>query len=102
MTSKTPRTGNQYSIHHGGYSAVICELGAKIRRFDFNGKEIFCPFGVNDLTLGQTVLKTVNTISMASTTALRSTNITRLRATTRTMDTPITTCGSSNRSPTAP
>ena len=50
MTSKTPRTGNQYSIHHGGYSAVICELGAKIRRFDFNGKEIFCPFGVNDLT----------------------------------------------------
>jgi aldose 1-epimerase len=50
MTSKTPRTGNQYSIHHGDYSAVICELGAKIRRFDFNGKEIFCPFGVNDLT----------------------------------------------------
>lgn len=111
MTSRTPRTGNQYSIHHGDYSAVICELGAKIRRFDFNSKEIFCPFGVNDLTptcngyvlaLGQTVLKTVNTISTASTTALRSTNITRLRATTRTMDTPTTTCGSSNRSPTAP
>ena len=73
MTSKTPRTGNQYSIHHGDYSAVICELGAKIRRFDFNGKEIFL-----------------------------STNITRLRATTLTMDTPTTTCGSSNRSPTAP
>lgn len=50
MTSRTPRTGNQYSIHHGDYSAVICELGAKIRRFDFNSKEIFCPFGVNDLT----------------------------------------------------
>lgn len=50
MTSKTPRTGNQYSIHYGDYSAVICELGAKIRRFDYQGKEIFCPFGVNDLT----------------------------------------------------
>ena len=48
MTSKTPRTGNQYSIHYGDYSAVICELGAKIRRFDYQGKEIFCPFGVND------------------------------------------------------
>ena len=23
MTSKTPRTGNQYSIHYGDYSAVI-------------------------------------------------------------------------------
>ena len=31
MTNKTPRTGNQYSIHYGDYSAVICELGAKIR-----------------------------------------------------------------------
>lgn len=41
MTSKTPRTGNQYSIHYGDYSAVICELGAKIRRFDYQGKEIF-------------------------------------------------------------
>ena len=30
MTSKTPRTGNQYSIHYGDYSAVICELGAKV------------------------------------------------------------------------
>ena len=50
MTSKTPRTRNQYSIHYGDYSAVICELGAKIRRFDYQGKEIFCPFGVNDLT----------------------------------------------------
>lgn len=29
MTSKTPRTGNQYSIHYGDYSAVICELGAR-------------------------------------------------------------------------
>ena len=44
MTSKTPRTGNQYSIHYGDYSAVICELGAKIRRFDYQGKEIYCPY----------------------------------------------------------
>ena len=50
MTNKTPRTGNQYSIHYGDYSAVICELGAKIRRFDHAGKEIFCPFGPDDLT----------------------------------------------------
>lgn len=106
MTSKTPRTGNQYSIHYGDYSAVICELGAKIRRFDYQGKEIFCPFGVNDLTppvtvmcwpRGQTASKTANTISMASITARRLTNIIPHRATMRTTDTPTTTCGSLNR-----
>ncbi|MBT1181134.1 aldose 1-epimerase family protein [Bifidobacterium sp. CP2] len=48
--STTPRTGNQYSIHYGDYSAVVCELGAKLRRFDWRGKEIFCPFGPDDLT----------------------------------------------------
>ncbi|WP_190973548.1 aldose 1-epimerase family protein [Bifidobacterium callitrichos] len=50
MMSTTPRTGNQYSIHHGDYSAVICELGSKLRRFDWQGEEIFCPFGPDDLT----------------------------------------------------
>ena len=34
----TPRTGNQYSIHHGDFSAVVCELGSKLRRFDYGGK----------------------------------------------------------------
>ena len=85
MTSKTPRTGNQYSIHYGDYSAVICELGAKIRRFDYQGKEIFCPFGVNDLT------PTCNGY------VRRLTNIIPHRATMRTTDTPTTTCGSLNR-----
>ena len=46
----TPRTGNQYSIHHGDFSAVVCELGSKLRRFDYGGKEVFCSYGPDDLT----------------------------------------------------
>lgn len=46
----TPRTGNQYTITYGDYSAVICQLAAKIRKFEYQGEEIFCSFGPNDLT----------------------------------------------------
>ena len=46
----TPRNGNQYTITHGDYTAVVCELGGKLRRFEYCGKEIICPFGPDDLT----------------------------------------------------
>ncbi|MEE8737587.1 MAG: aldose 1-epimerase family protein [Bifidobacterium sp.] len=48
--STQARTGNQYCIHAGELSAVICQLGAKIRRFDHSGKPVLCPFGQDDLT----------------------------------------------------
>jgi aldose 1-epimerase len=40
----TPRTGQQYSIRYGDYSAVVTELGATLRRLDFQGKHIVVPF----------------------------------------------------------
>ena len=46
--SNTPRTGQQYSIHFGDYSAVITQLGAILRRFDYQSKEVIVPFGEND------------------------------------------------------
>ncbi len=46
----TPRTGNQYSIHHGDFSAVVCELGSKLRRFDYGGKEEYCSYRQDDQT----------------------------------------------------
>ena len=39
-----PRTGQQYSIRCGEYSAVITEVGAILRRFDYRGHEILVPF----------------------------------------------------------
>ena len=40
----TPRTGQQYSIRRGDFSAVVTELGAILRRFDYRDREILVPF----------------------------------------------------------
>ncbi|MFT8986971.1 MAG: aldose 1-epimerase family protein [Bifidobacterium psychraerophilum] len=47
--SNTPRTGQQYSIRYGDYSAVITELGATLRRLDFRDKNIVVPFDDNEV-----------------------------------------------------
>lgn len=45
MTTKlAPRSGQQYCIRYGAYSAVITEQGATLRRLDWDGTEILVPF----------------------------------------------------------
>lgn len=35
-----PRSGQQYTIHHGDYTAVVTELGATLRKLTFRGEDI--------------------------------------------------------------
>lgn len=43
-----PRTGNQFSISYGDYSAVIAELGATLRVLKWKGKDLIASFDAND------------------------------------------------------
>ena len=43
-----PRTGQQYSIAYGDYAAVITELGATLRRFTYQGRNVIVPLGPDD------------------------------------------------------
>ncbi|MBT1181120.1 aldose 1-epimerase family protein [Bifidobacterium sp. CP2] len=42
-----PRTGNQYSIRKGDWSAVVTELGASLRELRWQGEDIIVPFDPN-------------------------------------------------------
>lgn len=45
MGSKAvPRTGQQYSIHQGDYSAVVTELGATLRTLKYQGQDLIASF----------------------------------------------------------
>lgn len=44
-----PRTGQQYTIHHGDWEAVITELGATMRKVTYQGKNVIVPLGPDDL-----------------------------------------------------
>ena len=39
-----PRTGNQYAISAGEWSAVVTELGASLRELKWRGEDIIVPF----------------------------------------------------------
>ncbi|MCI1984243.1 MAG: aldose 1-epimerase family protein [Bifidobacteriaceae bacterium] len=43
-----PRTGNQYSISFGDYSAVVTELGATLRALRWKGKNLLATFDANE------------------------------------------------------
>lgn len=43
MISRKPRTGNQFTITHGDYKAVITELGAILRRYTYKDIDIIVP-----------------------------------------------------------
>lgn len=44
MTSTTPLTGEQYTIHHGDYEATICEQGAILRSLRWKGTDLIASF----------------------------------------------------------
>ena len=43
------RTGQQFSISHGGYEAVITELGATMRKLTYKGEDLTVALGPDDL-----------------------------------------------------
>ena len=40
MSALPPRTGQQFSISHGDYTAVIAQLGATLRVFRYQGDDV--------------------------------------------------------------
>ena len=44
MGGAVPRTGQQYSIRHGDYEAVVTELGAILRVLKYRGKDLLASF----------------------------------------------------------
>lgn len=42
------RTGQQYTIRHGEWEAVITELGATMRKVTYQGKNVIVPLGPDD------------------------------------------------------
>lgn len=48
-TTMPPRTGDQYTIEHGRYRAVITELGATLRVLTCDGVHVTVPLGANDI-----------------------------------------------------
>ncbi|WP_418969833.1 aldose 1-epimerase family protein [Alloscardovia omnicolens] len=48
MTGNLPsRAGNEYTIHAGGYTAVVTQQGAALESFTLDGKDIIVPFDPN-------------------------------------------------------
>ena len=45
----TARTGQQFSISHGDYEAVITELGATMRKLTYKGEDLTVALGPDDL-----------------------------------------------------
>jgi len=43
------RTGQQFSISHGDYEAVITELGATMRKLTYKGEDLTVALGPDDL-----------------------------------------------------
>ncbi|ATU21014.1 aldose 1-epimerase family protein [Bifidobacterium choerinum] len=48
-TNLPPRTGDQYTIEHGRYRAVITELGATLRVLTCDSVDVTVPLGANDI-----------------------------------------------------
>ena len=48
-TTLPPRTGQQFSISHGDYRAIITELGATLRKLTYRGEELIVPLGPDDI-----------------------------------------------------
>lgn len=50
MTQSTlpPRSGQQYQITFGDYTAVITELGATLRKLTYQGRDVIVPWQPND------------------------------------------------------
>ncbi|MCH4209322.1 aldose 1-epimerase family protein [Bifidobacterium sp.] len=47
-TSLPPRSGQQYSLHHGDYAAVVTEIGATLRRLTYQGDDVIVPWDSNE------------------------------------------------------
>ena len=48
-TNLPPRTGQQFSISHGDYHAVVTELGATLRKLTYRGEDIIVSPGPDDM-----------------------------------------------------
>lgn len=48
-TNLPPRTGQQFSISHGDYHAVVTELGATLRKLTYQGEDIIVSPGPDDM-----------------------------------------------------
>ena len=48
LNNLPPRSGQQYSIQFGDYKAVVTELGATLREFTYQGKDVIVPLGADD------------------------------------------------------
>lgn len=49
ITILPPRSGQQFTITHGDYRAVITELGATLRSLTYRGADVIVPWGPNDV-----------------------------------------------------
>lgn len=47
-TNRLPRTGQQYSLTHGDWQAVVTELGATLRTLTYQGRNVIVPLGQDD------------------------------------------------------
>ncbi|MBX0300078.1 aldose 1-epimerase family protein [Cryobacterium sp. 1639] len=50
--SVLPLSGLQYTISHGDYSATIASIGASLRRFTWQGRDLVVPFDVDEVRPG--------------------------------------------------
>lgn len=48
-TTLPPRTGQQFSISHGDYRAIITELGATLRKLTYRGEDLIVSLGPDDV-----------------------------------------------------
>lgn len=48
-TSHTPRSGEQFALSAGGYTAVIASVGATLRSLQFNGRDLIVPFDADEV-----------------------------------------------------
>ena len=48
-TNLPPRTGQQFSISHGDYHAVVTEWGATLRKLTYQGEDIIGSPGPDDM-----------------------------------------------------
>lgn len=50
--SVLPLSGLQYTISHGDYSATVASIGASLRRFTWQGRDLVVPFDVDEVRPG--------------------------------------------------
>lgn len=49
MSSRTPLSGTQYELVHGGYRATIASVGASLRELSIEGRDLVVPFDAEEL-----------------------------------------------------